>query len=326
VLKNRKVYVKKVVETKAYLRYIGYIPLFLLLLSGCSINKFAINKLGDALAESGTTFASDEDPDLVAQAVPFSLKLIESLLSSSPEHRGLLLAAASGFTQYSYAFVHQQADFLEDEDFQEATRQRTRARKLYLRARDYGIRGLETRYRDFGARLRTDPLQAVRVITARDVPMLYWTAAAWGAAISISKEIPELVADQLLVEALIDRALELEEDFNYGSIHGFLISYESSRQGASGEATERARRHFDRVVELTGGNAASPFVALAEAVSVGEQNRQEFEDLLNRALQVDPDEMTEWRLENLVMQQRARWLLDRIDDLFLEPLEPLDVR
>jgi len=117
------------------------------LLAGCSIQTFAINKLGDALSESGTTFAADDDPELIAGALPFSLKLIESLLAETPNHRGLLLGASSGFTQYAYAFVKQQADRIEDEDYDEAERLRTRARKLYLRAREYGLRGLETRHR-----------------------------------------------------------------------------------------------------------------------------------------------------------------------------------
>jgi hypothetical protein len=79
-------------------------------LCGCSVRKIAVKKLGDALAESGTTFASDNDPELVKGALPFSLKLIESLLAESPKHRGLLLAACSGFTQYAYAFVKEEAD------------------------------------------------------------------------------------------------------------------------------------------------------------------------------------------------------------------------
>src|SRR5206468_3314056 len=77
---------------------------------GCSLKKVAVNKLGDALAGSGTTFSSDDDPDLIESAVPFSLKLIESLLAESPNHRGMLLAASSGFTQYAYAFIQQDAD------------------------------------------------------------------------------------------------------------------------------------------------------------------------------------------------------------------------
>jgi predicted anti-sigma-YlaC factor YlaD len=294
-----------------------------LLLAGCSLNRFAVNKLGDALAGSGTTFASDDDPELIAAAVPFSLKLMESLLASSPEHRGLLLATASGFTQYAYAFVQPEAERLEDSDLTRAAEMRTRARKLYLRARDYGLRGLETTHPRFAQQLRADPRAAVRAATAPDVPLLYWTAASWGAAIALSKDNPDVVADQGLVEALIDRALELDEAYDHGAIHAFLISYELVRQGARGDPNDRARAHFDRAVSLSAGQQAGPYVALAEGVSVGRQDRREFETLLHRALDIDPDARPEWRLANLVVQRRARWLLSRADQIFLdEPAPP----
>src|SRR5258705_2758174 len=109
--------------------------------TACSMRTFAINRLGDALAESGATYASDNDPTLVREALPFALKLIESLLDQSPRHPGLLLAAAGGFTQYTYAFVQEEADEAEDDDLAAAAALRERARKLYLRARDYGLRG-----------------------------------------------------------------------------------------------------------------------------------------------------------------------------------------
>ena len=73
--------------------------------SGCSIKRLAVNKLGNALASGGTTFAADDDPELVKAAAPFSLKLMETLLAENPRHEGLLLASASGFTQYAFAFV-----------------------------------------------------------------------------------------------------------------------------------------------------------------------------------------------------------------------------
>jgi predicted anti-sigma-YlaC factor YlaD len=70
-------------------------------------------------------------------------------------------------------------------------------------------------------------------------------------------------------------------------------------------------------VELTGEQLASPYVSLAETVSVSKQDRAEFESLLKRALAIDPNTKPEWRLSNIVMQRRARWLLSREDDLFL---------
>jgi predicted anti-sigma-YlaC factor YlaD len=285
---------------------------------GCSVKKYAINKLGDSLANSGTTFSSDDDPEFVGGALPFSLKLIESLLAESPKHRGLLTAAASGFTQYAYVYVQQDAEELEDQDTVRASHLNGRARKLYLRARAYGLRGLEVKHPGFEKKLRQDAPAAVSSVTKADVPLLFWTASAWGAAISLSKDNPDLIAEQPLVEALIDRALALDESFDSGAIHGFLISYEPSRPGGEADAPARCRAHFDRVMQLSKGQSAAPLVSLAEAVSVSKQNKKEFMDLLDRALKVDPDARPELRLSNLVMQRRARWLQGRVDKLFVE--------
>jgi len=291
--------------------------ILVLLASGCA--RFAVNRVGDAMAGSGATFASDNDPELIREAVPFALKLEESLLAESPEHRGLLLATTSGFTQYSYAFVQEDADELEATDLTAATAMRVRARKLYLRARDYGLRGLDVSHHGFGKALQSDPKKAVRVARKRDVPQLYWTAAAWGAAISVSKDQPDIVADLPKVEALIDRALELDESFEHGAIHTFLISYEMARPGVKVEvAAARAKQHFERSMQLSGGQLASPLVAYAEAVCVQKQQRSEFEKLLKQALAMDVDQKPDWRLTNLVMQRRAKWLLSRTDDLFAE--------
>lgn len=290
-----------------------------LFLNGCAVKRFTVNRVGDALATGGTSFSSDDDPQIVREAAPFSLKLMESLLAESPRHRALLLATTSGFTQYGYAFVQQDADELEAKDLAAATALRLRARKLYLRACDYGLRGLDVNHRGFTQVLRADAKKAVRVATKRDVPLLYWTAAAWGAAISVSKDKPDIVADLPKVEALIDRALQLDEGFDHGAIHSFLISYEMARPGVKDdEAVWRAKRHFERAMELSGGQSASPLVAYAEAVCVQKQQKAEFDKLLKQALAIDADQKPEWRLTNLVLQRRAHWLLSREDELFAE--------
>jgi predicted anti-sigma-YlaC factor YlaD len=288
-----------------------------LLAPGCSIRRTAVNKLGDALASGGTTFATDDDPELVKAAVPFSLKLMESLLEENPRHRGLLFATASGFTQYAYGFVQQEADEAEDKDVQLASELRSRARRLYLRARNYGLRGLELQHKGFQKALGTNPKAAVSMARSKDVPLLYWTAVSWAAAISVSKDNPDLIADLPKVEALIDRALELNESFDHGAIHSFLITYEMGRRAGQSDPAARARKHFERALELTGGQMAGPLVSFAEAVSVQRQDQGEFASLLQRALAINVDEKPEWRLVNLIMQRRARWLLARSDELFL---------
>jgi predicted anti-sigma-YlaC factor YlaD len=277
-----------------------------LLLAACSLRNLALDKIGNTIAEGGATFASDEDPDLVGDALPFSLKFIESLLAERPEHRPLLLAAASGFTQYSYGWVDGRATELVATDVRAGEALQQRARRLYLRARDYGLRGLGTSIDE----LRRDPLQ-LRRARREDVPLLYWTASAWAMAIARSKDDPETVADLPVVEALIRRAAELDAEWNHGAIESFLISWEANDPA-------KARAHFERAVALSRGQLASPYVALAEEQCVPAQDRAEFRSLLEAALRIDANAHPEWRLQNVLAQRRAAWLLEHIDDYFLE--------
>src|SRR5436190_3223023 len=130
--------------------------LALTLLPACSVKHLAVNALGDALAQGGSSYARDDDPDLVWEAVPFGLKTIEGLLDEAPRHKGLLLAAATGFVQYGYGHVQQEADFVEARDLARATELRGRARRLYLRGLDYGFRGLEVDFPGLLPKLRAE--------------------------------------------------------------------------------------------------------------------------------------------------------------------------
>ena len=288
-----------------------------LALSGCSIKMMAINTLGNALAEGTSGFATDDDPELVRDAVPFALKTIESLIDRSPRHKGLLQAACSGFTTYSYAFVQQEADFVEADSLDRATAMRARAKKLYLRGLDYGLRAFEVEFPGFRDRLRKDPDAALARTTKKHVPLLYWTAAAWAAAFAVNKADSELSADQSLIEAMMRRALALDNTWEKGSLHDFFITWEGGRSSVGG-SLDRAREHFEQAKALAQGRRVSPYVSFAETVSVSTQNKKEFVQLLTEALAMDITKAPEQKLANVLAQRRAKWLLSRVDELFVE--------
>ena len=85
-----------------------------------------------------------------------------------------------------------------------------------------------------------------------------------------------------------------------------------------GGSPERARRHFERAVELSQGRRASPYVGYARGVLVAQQDRRGFRQTLERALAVDVAAAPADRLANLLAQERARRLLARADELFFE--------
>jgi len=289
-----------------------------LLLAGCSVREYAARSVADALTSGGDVYASDEDIELIGIATPFGLKTMESLLATVPDHKGLLLATARGFTQYAYVYIQEPAEALEDRSVAAAYAQRTRARKMYLRARDYGLRGLGFTSQEALQGLRMEPAEALADTTREDVPLLYWTAVAWAAAISLSKDDPSIIAGLPMVDAMLMRAAALDPDWERGTLQTFLIGYEINRPNAAPDAAERAKHHFARAVELSGGQQAAPYVAFAESVAVAQRNRAEYVKTLRQALAIDTSKRPEWRLANLVMQRRARWLLERVDLYFVE--------
>lgn len=297
------------------------LALAIILLAGCSLRRTAVKVVSDALSGSGGVYATDDDPELVKDAVPFGLKTYEGLLQELPDHEGLLLALASGFTQYAYAFVQDEADRIDASDLEKAREMRARARKLYLRGRDYALRGLEVAHPGFGARLSQDRAAALAMTTKEDVPFLYWAGASWAGALTAAKSDLDLVGDLPAAADLVARALDLDEAWGDGAAHEFFISYEGGRSEAMGGSKERAREHYRRAIELSRGKRASPHLALAESVSVSEQNLKEFRELLDAALAVNPDEAKESRLANTIARRRAQWLRSRIPDLFVDAEE-----
>jgi predicted anti-sigma-YlaC factor YlaD len=299
--------------------------LLLALSPGCSlVRQSAVDGVSEAFLGRGAaeSFASDDDPELVRDALPFSLKTAEILIVHDPGDQKLRLAAAAGFVQYASAFLDDEAKQVAGADLERARQLQARAAGLYLRGRDHALAGLEAGHPGLGAALRADPAAALAGTGQAEAPLLFWAGAGWAGAISLSSGDPALTADLPLAGALAGRALQLDESWGDGQIHEFFIAFEGGRTGALGGSEERAREHFRRAVELTGGRKASPYVALAATVSVRRQDLAEFRALLAQALAVDVAAVPRWRLSNTLAQRKARWLLGQTAELFVEGEQP----
>jgi predicted anti-sigma-YlaC factor YlaD len=286
-------------------------------LNSCAmVQRKAVGMVASTLASSGDVFTRDDDLELVGDAIPFGLKLYESLLDSAPKNKDLLIATCSNFTQYGVAYLETEAMVLgEAQHHDEVAHLNQRALKLYLRAKGYCLRAMEVRFPGIGQKLLTDPVPALAKAEKKDVPLLYWMAASWGSAISLGVDKPDIVIDMPVVRALADRALALDESWSKGAIHEMFVSLDSLPE-ALGGSPAKAREHFARAVDLQKGMSPGPYVALATGVALPAQDRAEFEKLLQAALAIDPEKDPSVRLVTLVQQRRARALLDHIDTMF----------
>src|SRR3954453_15756876 len=142
-------------------------------LPACGLmQRKAVGMVASTLASSGDVFTRDDDPELVGDAIPFGLKLYESLLDSAPKNKDLLIAACSNFTQYGVAYLETEATVLgEAAHHDEGAHLHSRALKLYLRAKGYCMRAMEIRFPGIAARLLADPASALAQARKADVPL-----------------------------------------------------------------------------------------------------------------------------------------------------------
>ena len=289
--------------------------------SGCGplLKQMTVASTTEIFQEGMEAFYREGDLELAEQALASNLKLIEVFLQSSPDNQDLLLQASQGFGAYTFAFVEYKiASYRTDPDLAEF--QRERARRLYLRARNYGLRALAIRHEDFANPLTADlPTlhAALQLLNKEDVPAIFWTAYGWGGAINWSRDQPEMLADIPRVVAMMHRALELDEGYFHAGPHLFFGVYYASRSPALGGDPGRAKFHFDRALNLTGGKTLLVRFFIADPYAVQTQDRSIFETQLAMILEAPDDLAPEQRLINEIAKDRARLLVGRMDELFL---------
>lgn len=256
-------------------------------------------------------------PTTAQKVYQTKLKSLERRINKHPDRQKLLLEATTLYTQYAYAFLVEQADRVALEDYHSARRLYKEALHYFQSAIDYGTTALERRYPTYREWLK-DTTIATPPFTVDDVPALYWLAAAYGGAISSSRGDPSWLVHFPKIGFLLEEALKLNPNWNKGALYSAMIAYTIKRSDPVVNRHEIAREYFQKAVAASEGRSASPYVVYAESVLISEQDRTNFIKQLESVLRMDVRDDKELQLTNIVAQKRAAWLLDHVDEFFIE--------
>ncbi|MFC1558602.1 TRAP transporter TatT component family protein [candidate division KSB1 bacterium] len=285
----------------------SYVLLFLmtaLAVSGCSINKIAINATGSIIGYGMDALLEESDVAFAEQSAPANLKLLEGLIKADPENKHLLISASYGFSSFSLAF-------LEGKDNE-------RAKNFYERGKRYGLRIL-LQNEDFKSAFsqKADVFkESLKSFNKDDVPALFWTGFSWGNWINLSLDNPDAIADLSRVETLMERVRELDETFYYGGVHLFFGTIYGSRSRMLGGDVERAGKHFDRAIEISGGKFLIAYVYKARFYARPMMEEELFKGLLQKVIDTPGDVLPEQRLVNEVAKIKAKELFKNMNDYF----------
>ena len=296
----------------------------------CSINKLVMNKVSDALTGPGGSdvFTGDSDPALVGEALPFAIKMYETLLAQNPDHQGLILTSGSLFIMYANAFVQTPAEMLPMSSYRLRHSELERAKHLYLRGAAILYSGLDKKYPGFSGAFRAGTLDSYLKKTVKaDVPYLYWAVAGVLSAYSLDAFNMELGVRVPELKAMIERAYLLDPDFDNGAIDDFFIIFypalpENLFTGVDDVDEDYGKRladkHFEMAVTKSKGMSASPYISYAKSVCIPAQDYDTFKEKLETALEINPDDDPQNRLVNVISLQKAKWLLDNAGQFFLD--------
>jgi hypothetical protein len=257
------------------------------------------------IVESGNVAMNSEpDLELARAAIPANLKLIEGLIQELPGNTDLRIQAAQGFYGYAYGFV-------EDQDSE-------RASKLYRRGLTHALQALAAIgfEGDITVMSQDELNQHLTALRRVAVPALFWSASCWAKWIDMNRDDPARIAEMGKAAALMERVLELNENYYYGGAHLFYGVFYGSRPPMLGGDYERAARHFSKARAVTMGKLLIVNLLEAQYLARQELDRKQFHQQLMAVINAPPDIYPEMALVNAIAQQKAKQLLTKEEEWF----------
>ncbi|WP_157068626.1 TRAP transporter TatT component family protein [Sandaracinus amylolyticus] len=298
-----------------------FVSVALAIFPGCDTGRFTASQSIGLITRGAAAIQEHWDPVLVGDAMPGSILQLEGLYATLPEDDRVGLELLRAYVSYAYGWLEPEAEEAEargDLDAQEETMRR--ARLMYLRARNIGMHHIRLRDAGFDAAVSGDHDAFVRYLesryrTAEDVPFLLWTGYAWGSAISVATDDPELVLDLPKVRAMVERAVELDPSyFEHGGLM-FLGALASSVPESLGGDPAQGRILFERALAGTNRSFFQIQLQFARTYAVTTGDRALFIALLREIID-GGDPRADVRLANRLARRRAIRLLQRVDELF----------
>jgi tetratricopeptide (TPR) repeat protein len=276
----------------------------LMLLTACSMGQMVVRGSQTILDSGIESMNRESDLQLARDAIPANLKLLEGMLLEDPNNTVLRLYAAEGFYGYSFGFVE-----LEDP---------ARAKLLYRRCYAHARKALKLAGIDIDP--ETAALEAVEAAVSKAgkkaVPALFWTASCLGKWIDLSRDDMSLVASLANTAAVMQRVIDLDNEFYFGGAHMFFGVYYGGRAPMLGGDYARAETEFRRAAEINDNKLLIVDLLQAEFLDRQRLDQQAFHQRLTAILAAPDDLYPEMALVNGIAKQRAAILLDYEGDWF----------
>ena len=254
-----------------------------------------------------------DHPKVVSLYFEKKIKSLERKKSLSTEQKRLLLKTK---VEYGFGVLLEESDRILDYDYNLGVKKSQEAYIVFSDAKKVGNSILVISYPKLDSWLSGETDLQFKI---NDVSDLYWLAAAYGGAIKSSRGNPFDVVKLPVVKKLLITAIALDPKWGKGALYSAMMSYTSSRPDLFGDALiDSVSSFYAKALIASDSLDASLFVSYAELIDKKFQDRDAFEQKLDIVLNMDVEKDKDFRLSNIIAQERAKWLLSKTDEIFFE--------
>ena len=281
-----------------------YLVLLVFIFTSCSLNKFIIRQTGTILDYGVLALYEETDLILAEQALASDIKLLEGMIKGDPENEHLLLLTCQALSGYVLGFAEDEAP--------------DRARNLYLRARDYGLKILR-KDKDF-VEMENKSLDEFKLvinsIPIKKIDALFWSAFAWAGWINLSLNDPQAFIDLTKVQIMMQRVLDLDETYFHGAVHLFFGSIWGFKPVMIGGNPEKAKEHFEENIKITKGNFLLTYIYYIKYYAIKTLNEELFDQMIEKINETPADVLPGFQLLNMIAKKKAAYLIKNRDEFF----------
>jgi hypothetical protein len=287
-----------------------------LLHPGCGMKKMATKVIGDVSTGGIIAVESESDVAFARESLPALIKTLEVLRHGNPKDAKANALLSRAYGTFTFGFVEE--DLLsspEGDPRHQASL--ARAKEFYRRGREYGIASLAATGGMKAAFKSPFPefKKAISSLGKKHVPALFWTSFNWANWININRDDPMAVVDLPRIQAMVDRVIELDPDYYYGSAHTIRALLAASRPEMLGGDLDLADREIEAAIKASPDYLMTK-VMCAQYVARQKNDRALFKGMLGDVGSADAAALPEQMLANELAKRRAKILLSLENRLF----------
>jgi len=274
-----------------------------LLASACSMDKMLV-RASSPMIEGGIIALNQEtDLELAKASIPTNIGMLEGMIRIDPENETLHTYAAQAYYGLAYGFT---------ED-----KQPGRAVKFYIRGLNHGLKALDSKGVASIKQNTLEELEAgLKKLGEDDIAALFWTASNWAKWIDLNRGSSASIIQLPKPTAMMQRVLEINEEFYHGSAHMYFGVYYGGRAPMFGGDFEKSQHHFAKARAINENNLLIVDLLQAQYLERQRFDREAFHKLLTRIVAAPDDLYPDLALLNQVAKRKALLLLSMEDKWF----------